>query len=203
MQGAQGSRRLFVLLKWTERTSRTSGRTTARRDTWGRLVNHLFLVLAVLTALVNRFSYIRSNIAPSHSSAPVSFCIANLPIQYRHVNSLDYVYMLISSRYRTLNLMCTSIMPGPKEQTADQVQRYLRPIISDLLRLWKHGIKISTPSCPNGRLVRVILIAIVCDKPAAHKLAGFASHSHTYYCTECWICSQEKMTRSAFERGGK
>jgi hypothetical protein len=99
--------------------------------------------------------------------------------------------------------MCTSIMPGPKEQMADEVQRYLRLIVSNLLCLWKHGIKIPTPSCPDGRLVWVILIAIVCDKPAAHKLAGFASHSHTYYCTECWICSQDKMNQSAFERGSK
>jgi len=46
--------------------------------------------------------------------------------------------------------MCTGIMPGPKEQTADEIQRFLRPIVSDLLRLWKTGIKVKTPSCPHG-----------------------------------------------------
>src|SRR6267154_4597507 len=40
-----------------------------------------------------------------------------------------------------------------------------------------------------GRLVRLILVAVVCDKPAAHKIGGFASHSHTKFCTACWICS--------------
>lgn len=49
--------------------------------------------------------------------------------------------------------MCVGIMPGPKEQTPDQVQRFLRPIVSDLLRLWKHGIKVPTESHPEGNLV--------------------------------------------------
>ncbi|KAG1907550.1 uncharacterized protein F5891DRAFT_974250 [Suillus fuscotomentosus] len=43
------------------------------------------------------------------------------------------------------------------------------------------GIKIPTESCPEGRLVRVILVAVVCDKPATHKIGGFASHSHTNF----------------------
>ena len=135
----------------------------------------------------SRFSYIRSNIAPSHSSGPISFSIANLPIQYR---------------YRTSNLICTSIMPGPKEQTGDEIQRLLRPIVSDLLRLWKDGILVKTESCPHGRLVRVILLAIVCDKPAAHKLAGFAAPSHTNFCHACWICLKDKPTPKAFEHNG-
>jgi len=38
---------------------------------------------AVLTHFHNRFSYICSNIAPSHSSCPTSFSICNLPPEYR------------------------------------------------------------------------------------------------------------------------
>jgi len=38
---------------------------------------------AVLTHFRNRFSYIRSNIAPSHSLCPTSFSICNLPPKYR------------------------------------------------------------------------------------------------------------------------
>jgi hypothetical protein len=94
-------------------------------------------------------------------------------------------------------------MPGPKEQTLDQVQRFLRPIISDLLRLWKHGIKVPTESHPEGRLVRVALVAVVCDKPAVHKMGGFASHSHTNFCTGCWISTEDKGKPSAFQRNGK
>ncbi|KIK16848.1 hypothetical protein PISMIDRAFT_25032 [Pisolithus microcarpus 441] len=84
---------------------------------------------------VDWFSYIHSNIAPSHLSAPISFSICNLPPEYR---------------YHTANLMCTSIMPGPKEQAPDEVQHFLHPIVSDLLQLWKHGIKVPTESHPEA-----------------------------------------------------
>ncbi|KAF8839063.1 hypothetical protein BDN67DRAFT_906266, partial [Paxillus ammoniavirescens] len=107
-----------------------------------------------------------------------------------------------SFRYRTSNLMCTSILPGPKEQNLDQIQRFLQPIISDLLRLWKHGIVVPTESHPQGCLVRIILVAVVCDKPAAHKIGGFASHSHTNFCTVCWISIKDKDKPKAFEKGG-
>ncbi len=51
-----------------------------------------------LTLGVDWFSYLRSQIAPSHSSCPMSFNIANLPPHLR---------------YRTSNLLLTGIMPGP------------------------------------------------------------------------------------------
>ncbi|KAK0439731.1 uncharacterized protein EV420DRAFT_1486184 [Desarmillaria tabescens] len=47
---------------------------------------------------------------------------------------------------------------------------------------------------PEGRLVRVALVALVCDKPAAHKLAGFGSHSHTNFYTLCWVKQSDKAT---------
>ncbi|KIN99861.1 hypothetical protein M404DRAFT_108845, partial [Pisolithus tinctorius Marx 270] len=112
-----------------------------------------------------------------------SFSICNLPPEYR---------------YRTSNLLLTSILPGPKEQSPDEIQRFLRPIVSDLLRLWRDGIRVSTPSSPNGRLVRVVLVAVVCDKPAAHKISGFGSHSHTYFCHDCWISKANKDKAEAF-----
>lgn len=55
----------------------------------------------------------------------------------------------------------------------------------------------------SGRLVRVALVAVVCDKPAAHKMGGFASHSHTNFCTECWISTEDKGKPSGFQRNGK
>ena len=51
------------------------------------------------------------------------------------------------------NLMCTSILPGPKEQNPDEIQHFLHPIISDLLRLWKDGITCPTESMPQGELL--------------------------------------------------
>lgn len=50
--------------------------------------------------------------------------------------------------------------------------------------------------------MRVVLVAVVCDKPAAHKIGGFASHSHTHFCTLCWISLQDKTKAVAFQKGG-
>lgn len=41
--------------------------------------------------------------------------------------------------------------PGPKEPTAEELQRQLELIVDDLLRLFYEGIKIPTPSCPEGK----------------------------------------------------
>ena len=54
----------------------------------------------------------------------------------------------------------------------------------------------------SGRLVHVVLVAAVCDKPAAHKIGGFASHSHTLFYTLCWITSHDKEKPTAFQKGG-
>lgn len=100
-------------------------------------------------------------------------------------------------------MILSGIMPGPKEQDVDQVQRFLRPIVNDLLHLWKNGIVVPTPSCPNGRRVRVILLAIVCDAPAAHKIGGFGSHSHRCFCTKCWIEKKDATKANAYTTGGQ
>ncbi|KZV60007.1 hypothetical protein PENSPDRAFT_558091, partial [Peniophora sp. CONT] len=140
-----------------------------------------------LTGGLDWFSYLRSLISPSHSSGPISFNIINL---------LDH------HRYRVMNLIMWGILPGPKEQDSDQVQRFMRIFVSELLRLWEEGFIMSTPLYPNGRLVRVILICIICDKPAAHKVGGFGSHSHTFFCTRCWIRQADKASAASFTAGG-
>jgi len=140
-----------------------------------------------------------------------------------HPSSGESYYLVLYSlhlfsRYRTSNLLCTSIIPGPKEQNPDEIQQFLHPMVSDLLQLWRDGIKVPTESClegtrlspctqedvliKTGRLVRVILVAVVCDKPAAHKVGGFGSHSHTNFCTLCWITTHDKSKPAAFKQGG-
>ena len=54
----------------------------------------------------------------------------------------------------------------------------------------------------SGRLVCIVLIAVVCDKPAAHKIGGFASHSHMKFCNLCWITLHNKSKPAAFQDGG-
>ncbi|KAL1698541.1 hypothetical protein EV121DRAFT_274362 [Schizophyllum commune] len=88
----------------------------------------------------------------------------------------------------------------PTEPNGDQVQRFLRILVNELLRLWREGVVIKTTKYPQGRLVRVALVAVVCDKPAAHKLGGFASHNHRCFCTLCWITQDDKTSKKAWER---
>ena len=106
------------------------------------------------------------------------------------------------TRFRATNLLLTCIIPGPKETDPDQTQRFLRVLVNELLRLWKHGAVIPTHRHPAGRLVRVVLVGVFCDKPAAHKLGGFGSHSHTYFCTRDWITQTLKATAQAFMAHG-
>lgn len=83
--------------------------------------------------------------AQLHSLSPIC-----LPNTSEYVCCLLLPAVNMPSRYRTSNLLNTSVLPGPKEQTADEIQRYLRPIISDLLRLYKEGILVYSPEYPNG-----------------------------------------------------
>ncbi len=106
-------------------------------------------------------------------------------------------------RYRTANLLLTGIMPGPKEADVNQVHHYMIILANELLRLWADGIIIFTSKFPNGRLIHVAWVAVVCDKPAAHKLGNFGSHSHKFFCTKCWITQEAKATPAAFARHGR
>lgn len=93
-------------------------------------------------------------------------------------------------------------MPGPKEANVDQVHGYMRVLVNELLRLWEEGVIIKTPKYPQGRLVRVALVAVVCDKPAAHKLGGFGAHSHHLFCTKCWVNKDAKASPASFQENG-
>jgi len=55
------------------------------------------------------------------------------------------------------NLICMSILPGPKEQNPDEIQHFLYPIISNLLHVWKDGIICPMESMPQGELLLSIL----------------------------------------------
>jgi hypothetical protein len=161
----------------------------------------------------------------SHTSAATSPHLirhVRLPFLFAtsHLSSGESYYLVLYSlhlfsRYQTSNLLCTSIIPSPKEQNPDEIQQFLRPMVSDLLQLWRDGIKVPTESCPEGtqlspctqedisiktgHLVRVILVAVVCNKPATHKVGGFGSHSHTNFYTLCWISTHDKTKPATFK----
>ncbi|KAJ7170889.1 hypothetical protein C8R43DRAFT_1120617 [Mycena crocata] len=145
-----------------------------------------------VTMGVDWFSYLRSQISASHTSCPMSYSIINLLAHHR------YIPHFVPHR-----------QPSPggnnawaKGSKSRSVPTLLRPLINKLLRLWKDGVVIVTPKYPQGRLVRVALVAVVCDKPAAHKLGGFGSHSHTNFCTMCWISQEFKASPNTFKENG-
>ena len=53
-----------------------------------------------------------------------------------------------------------------------------------------------------AHLVRVALVAVVCDKPAAHKMGGFASHSHNTFCTRCKIQKEDLQKPESYDPEG-
>ncbi|KAJ7599532.1 hypothetical protein C8J56DRAFT_1040411 [Mycena floridula] len=108
-----------------------------------------------------------------------------------------------TSSIPNIKIILAGIMPGPKEQDGDQVQQFMRIFVNELLRLWRTGFKVKTAKYPNGRLVCVILVAIICDKPPAHKLGSFGSHSHTFFRRRCWICQADKATSAAYEKDAR
>ena len=109
--------------------------------------------------------------------------------------------------------------PGPKEPDSEQIQEYLQLIVDDLIMLWKYGIWILTPSCPQGEhscsiwhnsiltltigwLIHIILLAIVCDHPAMCKISGFADHSHGMApCTKCKVTQVELYSECSLKNG--
>ncbi|KZT55123.1 hypothetical protein CALCODRAFT_437660, partial [Calocera cornea HHB12733] len=91
-------------------------------------------------------------------------------------------------RYRVYNLSLCAVLPGPHEPSNESLQHFLRPFVDDLLRLYLSGVKINTPNHPEGRLVRVALVALICDHPALCKIGGFADQASARWpCTQCQI----------------
>lgn len=89
-------------------------------------------------------------------------------------------------RYKVENVFLVGIVPGPHEPSTHQVNHLLRPLVDDLLVLWSTGIYLQqTAKYPRGRLIRAALIPVVCDLPAARRVAGLGGHSATFFCSEC------------------
>src|SRR5713101_7412652 len=78
----------------------------------------------------------------------------HFPFATSHPSSGESYYLFsyaphLFSRYRTSNLLCMSIISGLKEQNPDEVQRFLCPMVSDLLRLWRDRIMVLTEFYPE------------------------------------------------------
>ncbi|EJD38133.1 hypothetical protein AURDEDRAFT_172768 [Auricularia subglabra TFB-10046 SS5] len=117
------------------------------------------------------FAPFSSTFRDNHSTTAISAAIASLNI------ALRYAHLLVPT-----------LIAGPKEPTCQQLQRYLALIVDDLIMLYEHGILVYSEKYPNGRRVRVALVAVVCDHPAMCRMCGFADKAHKVApCTKCKI----------------
>lgn len=114
------------------------------------------------------------------------------------VISLACLNLPIGLRFKPENMFLLGIIPGPKEPSLDAINPYLRPLVNELLELWT-GVRFTrTSRYPLGRLIFCAVVCVVCDIPAARKIAGFASHRHDYFCPFCW-CDKTQYTYNNIE----
>ena len=90
-------------------------------------------------------------------------------------------------RYRYENMHVAGIIPGPREPELESINHFLRPLIDDMVDLWDPGVRLSrTAMYRAGRLVRAAIVCVVCDLPAARKVAALANHrSDDFLCSIC------------------
>lgn len=97
----------------------------------------------------------------------------------------------LNIRYKRENIYLVGVMPGPKMPRIQQVNRFLEILVKELLEFWEPGVFFSkTMLYPNGRLFRCAVIPLICDLGAVKKVAGQASHSHTFFCSFCKLKKQ-------------
>ncbi|CDO68121.1 hypothetical protein BN946_scf185044.g29 [Trametes cinnabarina] len=91
-------------------------------------------------------------------------------------------------RFLQEHMCLLGIIPGPNEPSVHELNHFLRPLVDELLVLWRSGIWLSqTALHPAGRLVRAAVIPLICDLPAMRKAAGFAGHGSTHFCSFCLL----------------
>lgn len=77
-------------------------------------------------------------------------------------------------RFKLENVFIVGIIPGPDEPKGN-INSFLHPLVSELTDLWDGMIFENT--CLGMYKIRVALLALCCDVPAARKCGGFAGHS--------------------------
>lgn len=90
-----------------------------------------------------------------------------------------------SLRYRYENMCLVCVVPGPNEPSLHQINRILGPLVDDLCIFWRDGVHYKTTNYPGGRLVRIAILPLACDLPAARQMAGMAGHSSSSFCSHC------------------
>lgn len=95
-------------------------------------------------------------------------------------------------RFRRENIFLVGVAPGPREPSLEQMNWILRPIVTQLQRLWTPGVYVSrTHRHKEGRLIRAALLPFVADIPALRRSLGFPSATATNFCSFCLLKKQD------------
>ncbi|POV99692.1 hypothetical protein PSTT_13630 [Puccinia striiformis] len=96
------------------------------------------------------------------------------------------------SRNKHNNIFIAGIIPAPKEPDMTTISHILAPLVDELLLL-NTGTFVNTPQFPGGRKLSVHLGVLIGDMVATHKIAGFASHAATLFCSWCQCLKKDMM----------
>ncbi len=104
-----------------------------------------------------------------YSTGMVYLACLNLP---RHI------------RYKKENLVLVSLLPVSEKWNLNHL---LKPLVDELKKNWDDDgyFYQSTARSPNGRRVRCVLIAVICDIPASRKVGGFKGVGAYQSCNRC------------------
>ena len=102
--------------------------------------------------------------------------------------SVGVLYLVVenlprSERYKIENIIIVRTIPSPKEPK--NINPYLKPMIDELLILWK-GCILKSSSVFGMTAIRCALTCVSCDLPATRKVCGFKSFSSLHGCSKCF-----------------
>ncbi|KAJ3858640.1 hypothetical protein EV359DRAFT_26223, partial [Lentinula novae-zelandiae] len=88
-------------------------------------------------------------------------------------------------RYRQEYIFLVTVIPG--KPSKHQINHTLRRLVKQLLSFWEGVFYVRTAQYSLGRRIFIALMPAVCDTEGATQLAGFASHTHTWFCRRCLL----------------
>ncbi|MBW0478387.1 hypothetical protein O181_018102 [Austropuccinia psidii MF-1] len=107
------------------------------------------------------------------------------------VLALNCLNLPATKRWKLQNTFLSAIIPAPNQPNMVTINNVLSLFVEEIMPL-SAGINIPTPRYPNGRKVVIKLGCLIGDLVATHKVAGYASHSATCFCTWC-DCNKDNI----------
>lgn len=100
-------------------------------------------------------------------------------------------------RYRPENMYLAGIIPY--KPPTHKINHYLQLVINDFLELWDPGIFFSrTYKFRLGRLVKAMLVLVICDMLAVRQVVGYANSPTAHYF--CLLCDLDIHDIGVFDR---